>query len=330
MIGWTRRRLLTGVVGGAVTGMVRRPSAARKGGGTGTAPGWSYPMALPGRPPGDGFLIRHGFTTENTWYFPDHWHTAEDWYALAGDTAGAPVVAIAAGEVVYVGSNYPGLVVIVRHEAELYSMYGHLDPVVTVEVGETVVRGATLGTVLFRGDDVPNHLHFEVRTFLTTTEVNGAAPRYGFACGVECPPGPGYWPIDAPEHPAAIGWRNPTHVIARRSYVGALPASAEVVVATGAAAAATLWSRPDYQTGAEPVGTLPLTAGNRLPLLAIVAGREAARESGADAYRVWYQIALPDSDRAWARAAIPSTNDTDSDGRPSSVRFDLLPAIDAD
>ena len=31
-------------------------------------PTFGYPMALPGRAPGDGFLIRHGFVCENVWY----------------------------------------------------------------------------------------------------------------------------------------------------------------------------------------------------------------------------------------------------------------------
>ena len=34
------------------------------------APAYSYPMGLPGRPLGDGLLVRHGYATENTWYNP--------------------------------------------------------------------------------------------------------------------------------------------------------------------------------------------------------------------------------------------------------------------
>src|SRR5215207_5678363 len=43
------------------------------------------PIGMPGKPPGDGFFIRHGYTSENTWYNPGYWHTGEDWYALEGD-----------------------------------------------------------------------------------------------------------------------------------------------------------------------------------------------------------------------------------------------------
>ena len=31
---------------------------------------YSYPMGFPGRPLGDGLLVRHGYATENTWYNP--------------------------------------------------------------------------------------------------------------------------------------------------------------------------------------------------------------------------------------------------------------------
>ena len=133
--------------------------------------------------------------------------------------------------VVFAGSDYPGRVVIVRHADDLFSMYGHLDYALLVEVGDVVERGQPLGAILARTDGrAPSHLHFEIRTFLTTPEVNGDAPRYGFACGVDCPPGPGYWPIDAPEHPSVIGWRNPTHLIG--SHTELLDGSEAVVAMT--------------------------------------------------------------------------------------------------
>src|SRR5687768_11943571 len=196
-------------------------SAIRLTRAQGALPRFSYPIAWPGELPGDGFRIRHGYATENTWYNPGYWHTGEDWYALEDETAGAEVHAIAAGEVVFAGSDYPGRVVIVQHEDDLFSMYGHLDYSLPVGEGQAVERGQVLGTVLLRTDGAaPSHLHLEVRTFLTTFEVNGEGPRYGFGCGYQCPPGPGYWPIDAPEHPSVMGWRNPTHVIARRAFPG--------------------------------------------------------------------------------------------------------------
>ena len=289
-------------------------------------PLWSYPIGAPGRPLGDGFFIRHGVDAENTWYNPGWWHTGEDWYAIEGDTAGAQVYAVAEGEVVYADANYPGRVVIVRHAADLFSMYGHLDPQLTVAVGQQVARGTLIGTVLRRGDTTPNHLHFELRTFLTQREVNGAAPRYGYRCGRNCPPGPGYWPIDAPDLPSDLGWRNPVHAIASRL----LPAGAagEVVVVTQPASATlALWSAPPGASDRRNLGDLQIQPGERYRLLALHAGAEDTRDTSALAYVLWYQLALPDGREGWVQAAVPSAFDTGSDGRPSSVRFNFVPSI---
>jgi Peptidase family M23 len=285
-------------------------------------------------PLGDGFFMRHGAGVENTWYNPGYWHTGEDWYAVEGDTAGARVYAIAAGEVLYVGSNYPGRVVILRHAEELYSMYGHLDPRVAVRVGDQVGRAALLGTVLRRSDTTPSHLHFEVRTFLIAPAVNGDSPRYGFRCGANCPPGPGYWPIAAPDLPSDLGWRTPTHVIAGRMFAveaqrppGPL---GEVVVATSPISpTAPLWSAPPDDPARSMIGVVDLTPGAHLTLLAVRAGAEDTRVTSALAYQLWYQIELPNGGVGWVQAAIPSAADTGGDGRPSSIFFNLFPAIPA-
>ena len=232
--------------------------------------------------------------------------------------------AIAAGEVVYAGANYPGRVVIVQHTADLYSMYGHLDPDLSARVGQQLARGDQIGTVLRRGDATPNHLHFEVRSFVTTGEVNGASPRYPFRCGPSCPPGPGYWPIDAPDHPSALGWRNPTHVINQRMLpVGA---AGEVVVASKPPSdTATLWSAPPGAGASQALGELRLQPGERYRLLAVHAGPEATEQTSALAYQLWYRIGLPDGRDGWVQAAVPSAFDTGSDGRPSSVSFNFVP-----
>jgi uncharacterized protein YgiM (DUF1202 family) len=75
------------------------------------------------------------------------------------------------------------------------------------------------------------------------------------------------------------------------------------------------------------LSNLELNAGDRYPLLAVVAGEEDATGTSAEAYEGWYQIALPDGGQGWVQAAIPTSYDTGSDGRPSSVRFDLLPDV---
>ena len=215
-----------------------------------------------------------------------------------------------------------------QHADDLFSMYGHLDYALAVGVGDVVERGQPLGTILARTDGrAPSHLHFEIRTFLTTPEVNGDAPRYGFGCGFDCPPGPGYWPIDAPEHPSVIGWRNPTHVINRRAWPDGVPEGVEVIVSEAAPESTRVWTAPPGIDGAEVLGDLSLGAGDRYPLLAVAVGAEDATGASAEVYRVWYRIALPDGDIGWVQAAVPTNYDTGSDGRPSSVRFNFLPAM---
>lgn len=294
----------------------------------GTGWQWTQPIGRPGETIGDGFIMRHGFATENTWFYPGAWHTGEDYYALDGNTAGAETYAVADGEVVYAGYDYPGPVVIIRHDDELFSMYGHLDDELSVGSGP-VRRGQRIGTVLDRTDGrAPSHLHFEIRRFLTTPEVNGPAPRYGFNCGPDCPPGPGYWPMDAPEHPAAMGWLNPTHAMAARAFPDSVPDDAEVLVGSGAVGNAQLWSLPSGQRGAESLGQLPLAPEDRYPLHGIDTGPEGSTETSAEGYRLWYQVTVPRITRpAWVQAAIPFTGDTGSDGRPSSIRFQFLPAV---
>jgi murein DD-endopeptidase MepM/ murein hydrolase activator NlpD len=292
---------------------------------------FSYPIGTPGKPLGDGFFIRHGAGVENTWYNPGYWHTGEDWYAIDGDTAGALVYAIADGEVVYAGANYPGRVVIVRHLGDLFSMYGHLDPALSVRVGQQVARGELIGTVLRRGDETPNHLHFEVRIFLTAREVNGSAPRYGFRCGVNCPPGPGYWPIDAPDLPADRGWRNPTHVIAWRMFPAEAgsPSGRVIVASQPVSQSVILWSAPPDTAMRTALGMVDLMPGEHFSLQDVYAGAENTRQTSALGYQLWYQIQLPDGRNGWVQAAIPSAFETGSDGRPSSVYFNLYPITGA-
>lgn len=319
---WTRRGLIGGALASVLAAKTWRVAAQEDAGA------WSYPIAWDGGLLADGFIIRHGFATENTWYNTGWWHTAEDWYALDGaETGGAGIHAVGDGEVVFVGSDYPGRVVIVRHADDLYSMYGHLDYQVPVNQGDAVSRGQPLGRVLVRTDGrVPSHLHFEMRTFLTTTEVNGSTPRYNVNCGVNCAPGPGYWPISAPEHPVALGWRNPTHMLHSLSDE---PAAAEVVVAAGVSEPIPIWSAPADHDDAEQIDTLDLGPGDRLALYS-VATRDPARDvTSAEGYRLWYRVETPGGERGWVQAAVPSTADTGSDGRPSTVQLVLLPAIEA-
>lgn len=320
-LGFDRRRFL-GSLGAAGFMLALRGRAQAQ-----TSFAFGFPIGDPGRLPGDGFIVRHGFQTENTWYNPGNWHTAEDWYRLNGaDTAGASVLAVADGEVVFLGSDYPGRVVVVQHAPELYSMYGHLNPEsVTVAQGSQVVRGQQLATIAsVPGWTAPSHLHFEIRNFLYAAEVNGETPRYAYGCGYNCAPGPGYWPMTAPELPSGMGWRNPTHEIGNRLLSDG-PLS--VAVPSNWSGAVEMTSLPWQWPESTDVGLLDLYPGARFNVLAVDAGQAASSGTSADAYFLSYLLDLGDGSSGWVRAAVADYGDTGSDGRPSSVRFVLLPVL---
>ena len=287
------------------------------------------PIGWAGETPGDGFAIGHGFACENTWFNPGWWHTGEDWYAVGRDTGDAVIYAVAAGESVYVGYDYPGRVVILRHAGELFSVYGHLNFDTFVEEGQDVAAGEAIGSVLTQvGGRAPSHLHFEMRTFLTTDRVNGDSPGYGVNCGVNCPPGPGYWPIGAPEHPAELGWRNPTHQQAQLALDAGIPDGLEVRVQSVADGQRVgIHAEPDSES--EVVEGLTLAFGDRFPLLGVSAGDPAATDTSAEAYDFWLRIAAGNGAEGWVRAAIPSDRETGSDGRPSALDrpFLVLPHV---
>lgn len=287
---------------------------------------YGYPMGTPGRPPGDGVYVRIAYAAENAAYYPGWWHTGENWHAVGEQSAGMAVYAVAAGEVVYADYDYPGRVVIIRHDDGFYAQYGHLDYTLAVAPGDLVARGQPIATVLaWSGDLARSHLHFELRTFYTQPEINGDAPQYGVNCGFNCPPGPGYWPMAAPRHPSDLGWRNPSHVIARRVWPHGLPEDATVVVAATAPASATLWTAP----GNGDQTTLPLTPGTRYPLLGRDAGEEASTTTSATATQVWYQIRLPQGETGWVQALLPSEMAVGGDGRPAALIPAFVPDIGA-
>jgi murein DD-endopeptidase MepM/ murein hydrolase activator NlpD len=294
-----------------------------------TPPDWvfSYPMGNPGSAPGDGLVILHGYACENVPFYTGWWHTGENWHLNSGETGGSPVYAVADGTVVYSGSNYPGLVVLVQHGDQLYSMYGHLDFDAIVAEGDQLQRGQLLGYVLTRTDGRLSHLHFELRTFYESAEINGDSPSYGVNCGYNCPPGPGYWPMQDSRHPSEMGWRNPTSVIANRAFTGAVPSSAEIIVSSAAGESASVWSAPKDRAGALRLDDLPTRPGDRHQLLEIDGGDEASTATSADGYHIWYRVALPNGSPAWVQAAIPSKRYTGTDGRPSTIRLRFLPGV---
>lgn len=83
---------------------------------------------------------------------------------LLATPAATPVSAAADGEVAFVGEQSPllGRMVIIRHDGDLLTIYGHLDRV-DVRVGDKARRGRVIGTVGTSGRAESPQLHFQVR-----------------------------------------------------------------------------------------------------------------------------------------------------------------------
>ncbi|MGN6483243.1 MAG: murein hydrolase activator EnvC family protein [Thermomicrobiales bacterium] len=282
----------------------------------------SVPIRWPGRLAGDGFLILHGYAAENV-AFAGWWHTGENWYAIdGGDTAGAEVLAVAPGVVVFAGYDYPGPVVIVQHTPDRYSMYGHLDYALSVSEGDAVEAGQAIGTVLRRTDDggSPSHLHFEIRDFLFRDEVNGDNPSYGVHCGYQCAPGPGYWPQDAPEHPSQLGWLNPLEEMTTWREGG--PAFEVTVSESGVGRSVDLLASPEATAAVR--STVTLAEGRTFSVTDVASAPPVGTGTSAVAYAVWYRTTV-DGLEGWFSAIAVSNEAVRSDGRPSAVELLVIP-----
>jgi len=80
-----------------------------------------------------------------------------------GGARGEPVVAVAAGKVVYSGTGIVGFgeLVIIKHNEEYLSAYGHNDRLLVTE-GQTIAVGQTIAEKGSSGTDTVK-LHFEIR-----------------------------------------------------------------------------------------------------------------------------------------------------------------------
>lgn len=80
-----------------------------------------------------------------------------------GGRIGDPVVAAAAGKVIYVGSGIPGLgkFVVIKHNEELSTVYAHAREVL-VKMDQSVIRGQRIAELGDSDADRPK-LHFQVR-----------------------------------------------------------------------------------------------------------------------------------------------------------------------
>ncbi len=107
-----------------------------------------------GETPGSGFGARRIINGQ-----PRAPHSGLDFKA----SAGTPVVAANAGRVALVADYFfPGRLVAIDHGLGLYTFYFHLASV-SVEMGERVDRGQTIGTVGATGRATGPHLHFAVQ-----------------------------------------------------------------------------------------------------------------------------------------------------------------------
>lgn len=92
-----------------------------------------------------------------------HYHNGIDVVSAYG----TPVVASAAGQVVYIGWNYadgadPAWIVIIAHSSELTTWYAHLQPRYPVNAGQLVNKGDVIGYEGNTGHSTGAHLHWMV------------------------------------------------------------------------------------------------------------------------------------------------------------------------
>lgn len=96
-----------------------------------------------------------------------------------GGQAGSPVKAAAAGRVVYAGDGLVGFgnLVIISHEGQLLSAYGH-NQTLAVRVGDVVQGGQVIAQMGSTGTDRVK-LHFEIRKEGTPINPTGLLPKRG-------------------------------------------------------------------------------------------------------------------------------------------------------
>jgi Peptidase family M23/Transglycosylase SLT domain len=88
-----------------------------------------------------------------------HYHNGIDLAARLN----TPVLAAAAGTVVFAGRLTGGAVVVkIRHADGCTTMYGHLNASLDVKVGDTVTEGEQIGKVGLTGTTTGPHLHFSL------------------------------------------------------------------------------------------------------------------------------------------------------------------------
>jgi len=77
---------------------------------------------------------------------------------------GTPVLSASDGYVIYAGSGFRGFgrFIIIEHEGDWASFYGHLDKIL-IKQGEYIKKGDLIGKMGRTGRATGTHLHFELR-----------------------------------------------------------------------------------------------------------------------------------------------------------------------
>ncbi len=161
-------------------GLAPPPSSAASSAPPTSAPPTSTAQATPYRPtapqaeptpPGDAEVAAAG---KGLFLWPVKGDLLQRFGPLAGgqrndgvDISGAPgdpVMAAAAGEVVYAGNSVPGFgnLVLIRHDGGWVTAYAHLKSL-DVKMRQTVTQGQEIGVVGQTGGVTQPQLHFEVR-----------------------------------------------------------------------------------------------------------------------------------------------------------------------
>jgi murein DD-endopeptidase MepM/ murein hydrolase activator NlpD len=202
-------------------------------------------------------------------------HAGVDWFRADGQYATpTDVLAVADGVVAWYDpayNSYPGKVVIVRHRLadgrDLYSMYAHLGPDVSIVPGQVVVRGQRIGSMLYQGGNT--HLHFELRYFLDGRNIYGA---YAACNSTTLYAGRGYTYRTYPDNfpTAGAGYVDPVAFIAANG--GATPPIAVASVVTSTLRVAGPQPALAYKGGAPALIDAPLGLPGSAPL-------EPARDS---------------------------------------------------
>lgn len=159
--------------------------------------------------PGKNVSVMQDFGNANPGY-DGRRHAGVDLTRDAGGVAsiGWNVRAAASGVVACVAySGYPGAVVVIRHTGKdgrrFQTQYGHIAIASGMRVGNPVVMGQVIGTIIeWPNDPANSHLHFEVRN-----------DTYDAYRPEDCV-GPGY--ATAGRNPVNEGWEDPVNQVYRR------------------------------------------------------------------------------------------------------------------